>query len=507
MNSTKKVILIILDGFGLPTANHTLSNAIQKAKTPTLDMMFEKYPHSILHTSGEYVGLNTGQMGNSEIGHLNLGSGRIIYSDILRIDKALEDKSFIENNVLNSAISSTTKKIHLVGLLSDGGVHSHISHLKKMLQLFSARYPTLECYIHGFLDGRDTSPKSGIAYIQEIQQFTEDLNYGKLSSVIGRYYAMDRDNRWDRIQKAYHLLVHGDGTKSSNIISTIKSFYEKNITDEFMEPIVCNEGSSIKDGDLVLFFNFRADRARQLTEVFSSLDFKEFPTTHSNINWLCLTEYQKEVNKNILFPKIKLNNLLGEVIANHQLKQLRLAETEKYAHVTFFFNGGEEEAFPNEKRILIESPKVATYDLCPEMSAYQIKDTLLKEVKKNEFDFIVVNFANGDMVGHTGNVEATIKAVECLDNCLKEIFDNKQNYTIFITADHGNCEQMLAEDLHTPFTQHTTLPVPFIMISNSKQQKVKLKDGKLADVAPTILEFMELPIPKEITGNLLIQKK
>ena len=535
-------ILIILDGFGLPDADPSLINAIAQASTPTFDKLFNEYPNSKIETSGEYVGLPDGQMGNSEIGHLTIGAGRTIYTELVRIQKSLDDHSFIQNevflNLINKINSSTSflkglfyafgadtgntfksKKegtLHLMGLLSDGGVHSHINHLKGILQLCKNNYPNINVCIHAFLDGRDTAPNSGIGFVEEIIKYTKELNYGKLSSIIGRYYAMDRDNRWDRIEKAYNLLTLGKGNtiKENEIQKTIQSFYDQNITDEFMEPIFINTGNTIKENDAILFYNFRADRARQLTQSFIDTNFNEFKRSIKckKDYFLCITEYQKELNASVMFEPTELKNILGEVISNKGLKQLRLAETEKYAHVTFFFNGGTETPFKGEDRILVPSPKVATYDLQPEMSAYEIKDKLIQAIEDKKYELIIVNFANGDMVGHTGVVNAAIKAVEVLDKCIYEIVETvlKHNYNLLITADHGNCEQMLAEDHITPFTQHTTKAVPLILVGNSFHHKKNyLKNGKLSDLAPTLLKIMNLEIPKGengMNGNILVQE-
>ncbi len=503
----KPLILMILDGFGMPNANPDLGNAIHEANTPSFDHLFENYPNSIIYTSGESVGLPDGQMGNSEIGHLNIGAGRITYSDITRIQKSLENGQFAQNTAyvnLMQKLQQSKSRLHLIGLLSDGGVHSHIDHLKEILNICQKNYPDLKVFVHAFLDGRDTPPNSGKDYVKEIMDHMESIKFGRLVSVIGRYYAMDRDKRWERIEKAYLLLTEGKGNISEDIPSTIQHFYSKDITDEFMEPISIGKEGILQDDDGVLFFNFRADRARQITRSLTQVQFdpikrSRFPKVH----FLCLTEYDEKFNLDIVFPTKKLKNLLGQVISDNGLKQLRLAETEKYAHVTFFFNGGEETAFPNEERLLIPSPKVATYDLKPEMSAYQVKDALLEAIDSDQYGFIVVNFANGDMVGHTGKLKAAIEAVETLDKCIGEIVTKvlEKDYHLLITADHGNCEQMLAENKITPFTQHTTMPVPLILVGKEwKEKKNILKDGKLADIAPTILSILNLKIPDTADG-------
>ncbi len=505
----KPAILVILDGFGLPKANPALKNAIFEAKTPHFDNFFTKYPHSIIHTSGIEVGLPENQMGNSEVGHLNIGAGRIIDSNIMRISESLNSENFSKNLIFQKQMKSLKKNksnLHLMGLLSDGGVHSHIDHLKKIIICCKKQYPEVMIYLHVFLDGRDTSPTSGSNFVQKIQDFIGKLYKISLSSIIGRYYAMDRDKRWERIQKAYQLLINADGILSNKPTQTIENFYNKNITDEFMEPIVCDPSGCFANDDGVLFFNFRADRARQLSQALIEPNFSKFKQKKIDLYFTCLTEYDETFKLPILFPSIKFKNILGEVIAKNKLRQLRLAETEKYAHVTFFLNGGEEKAFENEERVLIPSPKVATYDLAPEMSALLIKDELIQRIKSKKYELIIVNFANGDMLGHTGNLSATIKAIETLDLCMGEIENAiiSNNLQMLITADHGNCEQMLSKDKKTSFTQHTTAPVPLIYVSKKIVKKIFLKDGKLADIAPTLLYLMDIKIPHEMTGEVLI---
>ena len=507
-------LLVILDGFGLPSADPTLKNAIKEAKTPNLDHFFKKFPNSIIETSGEHVGLPDDQMGNSEIGHMNIGAGRTIYSDIARIHRSLDNKELNRNQCFKnfmSRVSQTSQRLHLTGLLSDGGVHSHIDHLKKILRICEEEYSPLKIYLHAFLDGRDTPPRSGVSYVKEILDHISALENIELATIIGRYFAMDRDSRWERIQRAYDLLVNGKAKESHDPIETLKDHYKNNTTDEFMEPILVNPSGLIHDTDGVFFFNFRADRARQLTTALTKIKNTGLVyAKEPEVDILCLTEYDEKLNLPVLFEPLKLENLLGEVVSKHSLGQLRLAETEKYAHITFFFNGGIEKPLPKEERILIPSPKVATYDLKPEMSAYQVKDELLKALKSAKYSLIVVNFANGDMVGHTGNFKAAVKAVEVLDECLGEIaqVSLENQYQMFITADHGNCEQMLAKDKKTPFTQHTTAPVPLILISDHSSGRggVSIKNGKLADIAPTILNVMGIQPPKEMEGEDLLSQ-
>ncbi|RME93319.1 MAG: 2,3-bisphosphoglycerate-independent phosphoglycerate mutase [Candidatus Hydrogenedentota bacterium] len=525
MQNIKPAILVILDGFGINPNTNEFGNAVLMANTPNFNRIFSEYPFSKLNTSGEAVGLPEGIMGNSEIGHMNIGSGRIIYSDIVRIDKAFADGSIEQNLEFKSILSYLQKtggRLHLLGLLSDGGVHSSLDHLFHLLELFK-KHKVNETYVHAFLDGRDTSPTSGVKYLQKLFDFMSKIQYGKLADIVGRYYAMDRDNRWERIEKAYRLLTEaqGDHTEANaeSVVSKIKEYYGKNITDEFMEPISVNSDGVIRDGDAVLFFNFRADRARQMTQALALEDFSHFPRKKLNIHYTCMTEYKKEYHLPILFPPLEMKHLFGEVIAEAGLKQLRIAETEKYAHVTFFFNGGREEPFPGEDRILVPSPKVATYDLKPEMSAPEVTEKVVEALYKKEngrpyYSLIVLNFANGDMVGHTGVLEAAIQAVEVLDTMIGKVEEAalRNNYLMFLTADHGNCEKMCAkspkskEEECKPFTQHTLFPVPFVFIANeSKGKKIPMEDGKLADVAPTMLNQMGLPVPKEMTGNNLIQ--
>ena len=496
---------MILDGWGLGT-NPSVS-AIDKAKTPYIDSLYNKYPNSELITYGPGVGLPEGQMGNSEVGHMNLGAGRIVYQDYARINLDILNNNF--QNLKNlktplNEIKKNKKKLHLIGLTSDGGVHSHIKHLEAILNITKEMHLS-NVYVHAFTDGRDVDPKSGIEFIKRIEKSTENSG-AKLASVIGRYYAMDRDKRWERTKKCYDLLVKGVGLQTSNFIDSVKESYRKNITDEFIEPLikVDKNGKSnglIENGDYVIFFNFRTDRGRQLTEVLTQSDIKDMRKL--NLNFITMTNYDESFKgvKNI-YDKDNLDDTLGEILSKNNKTQIRIAETEKYPHVTFFFNGGREKPYKNEKRILCQSPKVATYDLKPEMSAFEITNSIIPEIEKREVDFICLNFANPDMVGHTGIMSAAIKACETVDNCSKEIIEKAKanDYSIMVIADHGNSDIMINDD-NSPNTAHTINPVPFIMIDNDIK---KISNGVLGDIAPTILELMNINKPQKMTGKSLI---
>jgi 2,3-bisphosphoglycerate-independent phosphoglycerate mutase len=503
----KKVILMIMDGWGLGTVPS--SDAILKANTPFVDSLYEKYANCVLTTCGEAVGLPDGQMGNSEVGHLNLGAGRIVYQELQRINVAIRNGSFAQNEVLLNAINTAkanNKTLHLMGLISDGGVHSHINHVKAIVDVCKQQGLS-NVAIHAFTDGRDTDPKMGLHYITDLQKHLEN-SVGEIATVIGRYYAMDRDKRWERVQIAYNALVNGEGEATNDILKAIQNNYENNITDEFIKPIinsnVSNDKRLIKSDDVVICFNFRTDRCREITEVLTQQSFPDFQMQPLNLHYTTLTEYDVNFkNINVVFKTDNLVNTIGEVIANNNKKQIRIAETEKYPHVSFFFSGGREKEFDGEKRLMAPSPKVATYDLQPEMSSAKITTLILPEIKAQSADFICLNFANADMVGHTGVWNAVIKSVETVDAEVEKITKVAlaNGYTVFLTADHGNADYLINAD-GTPNTAHTTNLVPYFIID--KNETPKLKPGKLGDVAPTILHLMQIEIPTEMTGDLLI---
>lgn len=507
---SKKVLLMILDGWGLSPDPKV--SAVDQANTPFIDSLYKKYSHVQLRTDGSHVGLPEGQMGNSEVGHMNLGAGRIVYQDLAKINLAVQNKSLSAEPVLKAAFDfakKNNKPVHLLGLVSDGGVHSHSNHLYGLLEAADA-FGLKDVYVHAFTDGRDVDPKSGADHISALVKFMEG-NVGKLASVVGRYYAMDRDHRWERVKKAYDLLTKGIGMPSHNALLSIADSYANNITDEFLEPIVMvdeNEKAigTIMEGDVVLFFNFRTDRGRQLTKVLSQSDLLEYGMKKMNLYYVTLTNYDESFeNIHVVYNKDHITKTLGEVLEQAGKKQIRIAETEKYPHVTFFFSGGREAPFKDESRILCPSPKVATYDLQPEMSAFDIKDALIPELKKQEADFVCLNFANGDMVGHTGSMEAAIKACEAVDVCAQHVIEAaiENEYSVLILADHGNCETMYNED-GSPHTAHTTNPVPLILVDSDYKL---IKNGILGDVAPTILALLDLEKPDIMTGNKLITKK
>ena len=503
----KKVILMILDGWG--KSPDPKVSAIDNAQTPFIDSLYTKYPNASLRTDGLHVGLPEGQMGNSEVGHMNLGAGRIVYQDLVKINLAVKNNTLREEPVLKSAFEyakTNNKNVHLLGLVSDGGVHSHINHLFGLLDATND-YGLENVFVHAFTDGRDVDPKSGYGFISDLEDHLNKTS-GKLATVTGRYYAMDRDKRWERVKLAYDALVKGEGEKSQNVLKSIKKNYENDTTDEFIKPIIAVDSenkpvATIKDDDVVIFFNFRTDRGRQLTEALSQKDFHEQNMHKLNLYYVTLTNYDDSFTGiNVVFNKDNLTETLGEVLEKHHKKQIRIAETEKYPHVTFFFSGGQEKPFKGETRILRNSPKVATYDLQPEMSAYELTDALIPELKKGEVDFVCLNFANGDMVGHTGVMEAAIKACEAVDECVKNVvttaLDN--NYTTILIADHGNCETMINPD-GSPNTAHTTNPVPIILIDKDLK---KIEDGILGDIAPTILKLMGITQPKAMTQHSLV---
>ncbi|HEY6506140.1 MAG TPA: 2,3-bisphosphoglycerate-independent phosphoglycerate mutase [Chitinophagaceae bacterium] len=506
----KKIILVIMDGWGIGKV--ASSDAIQHARVPFTKSLYLKYPNTTLTTCGELVGLPDGQMGNSEVGHLNLGAGRIVYQELQRINVAVRDGSFAKNETFLNSIryAKTNKKpLHLLGLVSDGGVHSHINHLKAIIDVCKAE-GLKDVFVHAFTDGRDCDPKSGLGFITELQQHL-NKTVGKIATVCGRYYAMDRDKRWERIKLAYEAMVNGSGQKATDAIAAVENSYRNNVTDEFILPtVIVDENqqplATIKEGDAAFCFNFRTDRCREITQVLSQIDLPEHGMHKLSLHYTTMTQYdQSYKNVHVIFQNDDLKNTLGEILQQHGLKQIRIAETEKYPHVSFFFSGGREVPFEGEKRIMIPSPKVATYDLKPEMSAYEITDALLPEIENKTADFICLNFANTDMVGHTGVWEAAIKAAETVDKCVERVVTTglKNGYTIFLTADHGNSDYMINDD-GSPNTAHTLNPVPLFIIDN--EWKGDIKAGKLGDIAPTILTMMGLPLPKEMTGEILINK-
>lgn len=496
---------MILDGWGL-NPNPAVS-AIAKAHTPFMDSCFEKYPNSTLITYGLDVGLPEGQMGNSEVGHMNLGAGRVVYQNLVRINMAVNNKTFLNEMVLTSQFQfakDNNKKVHFIGLTSNGGVHSHINHLMALLDAAADFGLTDQVFVHAFTDGRDCDPHSGVGFIGELQQHMEK-SCGSLASIIGRYYAMDRDKRWERVKLAYDLMVKGVGTKSKDPIATMEQSYRDGVSDEFILPILVDETGLIEEGDVVINFNFRTDRGREITQVLTQQDFPEYEMQKLSLRYITMTNYDKTFKGvEVVYDEKEVPNTLGEVLEKNAKTQIRIAETEKYPHVTFFFSGGREAEFAGERRILCPSPKeVPTYDLKPEMSAYEIRDSILPEIENQTADFICLNFANTDMVGHTGVFEAAVKAAETVDGCVQTIVEKalEQNYSCLILADHGNSDVMVNED-GSPNTQHSTNLVPFILIQN--ENKFEVRNGKLGDIAPTILKLMNIPIPEEMTGDILI---
>lgn len=507
----KPVVLMILDGFGL--TEEINGNAIAEANTPTIDRLMETWPFVKGYASGLAVGLPDGQMGNSEVGHLNMGAGRVVYQDLTRITKSIEDGDFFEKEELLAAINNCKEHqsdLHLYGLMSDGGVHSDIRHLYAILVL--CKQQGLDrVYIHCFMDGRDTSPTSGIDYIKELVGKTKEISVGQIASICGRYYAMDRDNRWERVEKAYRSLVFGEGIEETDPVEAMEHSYAKEVTDEFIEPtVIVKDGkplSVIREGDSIIFFNFRPDRAREISRTFCCDDFDGFDRGERiKTCYVCFTDYDNTIpNKLVVFKDEEIVNTFGEYISKMGLRQARIAETEKYAHVTFFFNGGVETPNVNEDRFLIPSPKVATYDLKPEMSAPEVCETLIEKIRSQQYDCIVINFANPDMVGHTGVMEAVIKAIETIDDCVRQVVDTILDIdgTMFLCADHGNAEELINPETGEPWTAHTTNPVPFILI-NGPEGKGLRENGRLCDIAPTLLELLELPQPAEMTGQSLL---
>ncbi|MCA1055410.1 2,3-bisphosphoglycerate-independent phosphoglycerate mutase [Rossellomorea aquimaris] len=510
--SKKPTALIILDGFAC--RNTTEGNAVAQANKPNFDRLWEKYPHSHLTASGEAVGLPEGQMGNSEVGHLNIGAGRIVYQSLTRVNMAIREGEFEENTTFLDAINHAKEKgtnLHIFGLLSDGGVHSHIEHLYALLGL-AAKEGMKDVYVHAFLDGRDVGPQTAKKYIEDAEAKMKEIGVGQFATISGRYYSMDRDKRWERVEKSYRAMVYGEGPSYQDPIELVNDSYENGIYDEFVIPSVITKENgepvaTIKDEDAVIFYNFRPDRAIQISNTFANQDFRSFERGEKfpkDLHFVCLTKFSETVDGFVAFKPTNLDNTLGEVLSQNGLKQLRIAETEKYPHVTFFMSGGREDEFPGETRILIDSPKVATYDLQPEMSAYEVTDALLAEIEADKQDAIILNFANPDMVGHSGMLEPTIKAVETVDECLGKIIDliEKKGGTAIITADHGNADEVLTEE-GKPMTAHTTNPVPVIVT----KEGVQLRDGGiLGDLAPTMLDLLNVDQPKEMTGETLIKK-
>lgn len=528
MARPKPLVLIILDGWGF--SPETKANAIALARKPTYDMLLRDYPSTLIHTSGRYVGLPTGQMGNSEVGHLNIGAGRVVYMDITKIDLMIENGEFFSNQTFMSAIKNARegeRRLHLFGLLSDGGVHSMNTHLYALLKM-AKENGVQRVFVHCFMDGRDTAPTSGAGYIEELQQKMREYGIGKIASVMGRYYAMDRDKRWERVSKAFEVMVegNGEGGKYADPVKAVKDSYERGVTDEFILPFICTDSrgepiATIRENDSCIFFNFRSDRAREITRAItrnsglSRQEGRDLPDWEGldsamsrdkapkNLTYVCMTQYDKMFTLPFVVPPDELHNILANVMGNLDMRNLRVAETEKYAHVTFFFNGGVEAPFPGEDRILVQSPKVATYDLKPEMSAQGVADNVVNAINKGAFDVIVVNFANADMVGHSGKLEPTITAIEAVDGCLAQIFKavRQNGGAMVVTADHGNAEQMIDPVTGGPHTAHTTNPVPFIVASEAGKSFGLRADGALQDISPTVLGLLGVPQPKEMTGN------
>ena len=508
--SKKPTVLMILDGFGLNPRHE--ANAAYIAKTPNIDKLYAEWPNTQGGASGLDVGLPDGQMGNSEVGHLNIGAGRIVYQELTRITKSIQDGDFFENPVLLGAIENCKKNdsaLHLMGLVSDGGVHSHQTHLYGLLEL-AKRQGLEKVYVHCYLDGRDTPPNSGLGYVQELEEEMKKIGVGKIASVHGRYYAMDRDKRWEREEIAYKALVFGEGVEATGAVQGIQASYDKEVFDEFVLPFVVKENgqpvATIKENDSVIFFNFRPDRARQLTRIFCDPEFDGFDRKWFPLKWVCFTDYDATIpNKDVAFVKETYSNIFGEYISSLGLTQLRIAETEKYAHVTFFFNGGVEEPYPGEDRILVPSPKVATYDLQPEMSAYTVCEKMVEAIHSGKYDAIILNFANPDMVGHTGIIDAAVAAVDAVDTCVGRVIEAvlEENGQLFMCADHGNCEQMIDYETGAPWTAHTTNPVPFVIVNADGCKGIR-EGGRLADIAPTLLAMMGLEQPKEMTGKSLL---
>lgn len=512
--SKKPTVLMILDGYGLNKKSN--GNAVAEAKTPVMDKLMAEYPFVEGQASGMAVGLPEGQMGNSEVGHLNMGAGRIVYQELTRITKEIQDGDFFKNEALLSACQNAKENhsaLHLFGLVSDGGVHSHNTHIYGLLEL-AKREGLDKVYVHCFLDGRDTPPASGKMYVEELEAKMQEIGVGECVSVMGRYYAMDRDNRWDRVELAYNAMVKGEGVQCASIVDAIQASYDNEKTDEFVLPTVLYKDGApygrIQDKDSIIFYNFRPDRAREISRTFCCDDFSGFDRGNRlDVKFVCFTEYDETIpNKEVAFHKVSITNTFGEFLAQNKLTQARIAETEKYAHVTFFFNGGVEEPNEGEDRILVNSPKVATYDLKPEMSAYSVCDKLCEAIRSDKYDVIIINFANPDMVGHTGIESAAIAAVEAVDECVGKAVEaiKEVNGQMFICADHGNAEQLVDYETGEPFTAHTTNPVPFILVNADPAYKLR-EGGCLADIIPTLIELMNLEQPKEMTGKSLLVRE
>ena len=502
----KPIALIIMDGFGISA--QTKGNAVASARKPNLDKLMQKYPSTIIAASGLAVGLPKGQMGNSEVGHLNLGAGRVVYQDYTRISLAVEENKLRENPVLTEVMDkarANAKKQHFLGLLSDGGVHSHNTHLYALLEMAKER-GLKDVYVHAVLDGRDVPPKSALTYFQELDSKMRTIGIGKVATVAGRYYTMDRDKRWERLEQGYRALTEGKGYRAGTPEQAVTEGYDRGESDEFLKPTIVDQQGLIEDGDCIVFFNFRPDRAREITRAFVDPDFREFERANITVNFVCMTQYDATINAPVAYAPQNLDDTLGEIISRAGLKQLRIAETEKYAHVTYFFNGGKEKPNPGEDRVLIPSPKVATYDLQPEMSAYQVTDAVVERIRSGNYHLIVLNFANPDMVGHTGIFEAAVKAVETIDACVGRVVEEilAQGGAVLLIADHGNAEKMIDLATGQPHTAHTTNPVPFVLILNDGKEHQLREGGVLADVAPTILNLAGFSVPKAMTGKSLI---
>jgi len=503
----KPLAIIIMDGFGISPIVE--GNAIAKAKKPNLDRFWKNYPTTTLSASGLAVGLPRGQMGNSEVGHLNIGGGRIVYQDFTRINLAVEQGTIAENEALRQAMEKAKgNRLHLIGLLSDGGVHSHNTHLYAILEM-TKKAGLDNVFVHAVLDGRDVPPRSALGYFQELEDKFRQIGIGKVATVSGRYYTMDRDKRWERVEKAYRCLTDGEGLRAATALDAVKEAYSRGENDEFVQPTLVNSDGLIRDGDSIIFFNFRPDRAREITRAFVDKDFQGFATKPIRVFYTCMTQYDATMKVPVAFPAQDLNDTLGEVISRAALKQLRIAETEKYAHVTYFFNGGKEEPNPGENRCLIPSPKVATYDLMPEMSALLVRDEVIRRIDSDRYDLIVLNFANPDMVGHTGIFDAAVKAVEVVDGCVGTVVDEilKKGGCVLLTADHGNAEKMIDPATGQPHTAHTTNPVPFTLIINDGKKRSLREEGILADIAPTALQLLGIVQPKAMTGKSLIKSE